>query len=387
MKPNLVIETFSKNFGASFRLFAAPGRINLIGEHTDYNNGFVMPAAIDKRIYLAIEPTDDQIAKIVSIDFNQSVEFNINESSQSLPHWAKYPFGVVKEIQGDGHNIKGFNAVFGGDIPSGAGLSSSAALESVFAYALNKLFNLNIDNLQLAKIGQRAEHNYAGVKCGIMDQFASIHGKEGHVIKLDCRSLEYEYFPLQLGEYELILADTQIKHSLASSEYNRRRYDCEEGVMLLRSQMPQVRSLRDVRSKDVYAFREMMGEQIFLCCEYVTEENERVLDTSEALSKGDLERVGQLLYQSHHGLSRKYFVSCEELDLLVDTAKKIDGVLGARMMGGGFGGCTINLVKSSSSDNFKKKIRLEYAKRFGLEPIFYDVSIGNGACELMEGQL
>lgn len=383
MKANQVKVIFIRLFGSNFRLFAAPGRINLIGEHTDYNNGFVMPAAIDKRIYLAIEPTADQTVKIVSIDFNETVEFSISDSSQNLPHWAKYPFGVIKEIQADGHSVMGFNAVFGGDIPSGAGLSSSAALESVFAFALNSLFNLNIDKLNLAKIGQRAEHNYAGVKCGIMDQFASIHGKAGHVIKLDCRSLEFEYFPLELNDYELILADTQVKHSLASSEYNRRRYDCEEGVMYLRSQMPQVRSLRDVRSKDVYAFRGMMGEQIFLCCEYVTEENERVIDTSKALAQGNLQRVGELLYQSHHGLSRKYFVSCDELDLLVDTTKKIDGVLGARMMGGGFGGCTINLVKSSESHLFMEKTSEVFLQKFGKKPLFYKVNISQGAHEVL----
>lgn len=383
MKIAHVKETFTKHFGAKFRLFAAPGRINLIGEHTDYNNGFVMPAAIDKRIYLAIEPNVDQSVKIVSIDFNETVEFSINDSPQNLPHWAKYPYGVIKEIQADGHSVMGFIAVFGGDIPSGAGLSSSAALESVFAFALNSLFNLNIDKLNLAKIGQRAEHNYAGVKCGIMDQFASIHGKAGHVIKLDCRSLQFEYFPLELSDYELILADTQVKHSLASSEYNRRRYACEEGVMYLRSQMPQVRSLRDVRSKDVYAFRGMMGEQIFLCCEYVTEENERVIDTSKALAEGNLQRVGELLYQSHHGLSRKYFVSCDELDLLVDTTKTIDGVLGARMMGGGFGGCTINLVKSSEEQIFMEKASAAFLQKFGKKPLFYKVNISEGAHEVL----
>lgn len=383
MKVNQVKEAFSKKFGTSFRLFAAPGRINLIGEHTDYNDGFVLPAAIDKRIYLAIEPKEDDIVKIVSLDFDQSVEFNIIESAQNLPHWAMYPFGVIKEMQAAGHTIKGFNAVFGGDIPKGAGLSSSAALESVFALALNKLFSLSIDNLELAKIGQRAEHNYAGVKCGIMDQFVSIHGKKGHVIRLDCRSLDFEYFPLELGEYVLILVDTKVKHSLASSEYNRRRHECDEGVMILRSQMPAVRSLRDVRPKDVYPYKGMMGEKIFMRCEYVTEENERVLDTCEALAKGDLKRVGELLYKSHHGLSRKYFVSCSELDLLIDTAKNIEGVLGARMMGGGFGGCTLNLVRSIDVAKFKYLSTEAFQQRFGKDPVFYEVNIDDGAREIV----
>jgi galactokinase len=382
MKANQIKESFSKKFGGNFRLFAAPGRINLIGEHTDYNNGFVLPAAIDKRIYLAISPSNEPIANIYSLDFDQSVEFYINETESNLPHWAKYIFGVVKEIQAAGHTLQGFSAVFGGDIPSGAGLSSSAAVESVFAFAINKLFNLNIDNLELAKIGQRAEHNYAGVKCGIMDQFASIHGKAGYVMKLDCRSLEFEYFPLELGDYELILVDTKVKHSLASSEYNRRRYECDEGVMILRSQMPAVRSLRDVRPKDVYPYRGIMGKEIFMRCEYVTEENERVIDTCKALAIGNLEMVGQLMFQSHQGLSRKYFVSCNELDLLVDAAKKIDGVLGARMMGGGFGGCTINLIKSTEVENFKMLASKEFQLEFGREPLFYKVNISDGAVEL-----
>ncbi len=208
-----------------------------------------------------------------------------------------------------------------------------------------------------------------------MDQFASIHGKEGHVIKLDCRSLKSEYFLLELGDCELILVDTQVKHSLASSEYNRRRYDCEEGVMILSSQLPQVRSLRDVRPKDVHPYKGILGEQIFLCCEYVTEENERVIETCEALAKGDLKRVGELLYQSHHGLSRKYFASCAELDLLVDTAKNIDGVLGARMMGSGFGGCTINIVKSDKAELFRKEIAESFKRKFSKEPLFYAVNI------------
>ncbi|TVQ85008.1 MAG: galactokinase [Bacteroidetes bacterium] len=381
MKDIQVKKAFEKTFGGEYRFFAAPGRINLIGEHTDYNNGFVLPAAIDKKIYLAIAPVKGSTVKIKSLDFNEMVEFDIHETDAKLPHWAKYPYGVLKEIQADGYFVEGFQAVFAGDIPKGAGLSSSAALESVFAKALNELYGLGIDNLSLAKIGQRAEHNFAGVRCGIMDQFASIHGKKDHVIRLDCRSLEHEYYPLNLDGYQLILADTRVKHSLASSEYNQRRAQCEEGVLILRSNMPAVRSLRDVRPKDVYPYKAMMGMEVFLRCEYVTEENERVLETCDALAKGDMQRVGELLYQSHEGLRKKYHVSCDELDLLVDNARKIDGVMGARMMGGGFGGCTINLIQSSAVDDFKKKSTNAFTEAFGKPPVFYDVNVSDGASE------
>jgi galactokinase len=381
MKDIKVKEAFESEFGNEFRFFAAPGRINLIGEHTDYNNGFVMPGAIDKRIYLAITPVEGPTSKIIAYDIDQGVEFETLADAQELPQWARYPYGVVGELKTLGHLPGSFHAVFGGDIPSGAGLSSSAALESAFAFALNELFEFGLDRYTLAKVGQKAEHNYVGVKCGIMDQFSSIFGKKDHVFRLDCRSLEFEYFPLVLNGYELILADTQVKHSLASSAYNQRRAQCEEGVTILASQMSGVKSLRDVRSKDVLQYRGLLGEEVFLRCEYVTEENERVISTCEALAKGDMEEVGRLLYLSHHGLSKKYHVSCEELDLLVETAGNIDGVLGARMMGGGFGGCTINLIKSSAVETFKSKITAAFNQAFGNDPLFYNVHLGNGAQE------
>lgn len=382
MKDKLVKDSFESKFDNKFRFFAAPGRINIIGEHTDYNNGFVLPAAIDKRIYLAINAIPGTTVTIYSLDYDETVVFDLNDEQPELPHWAKYPYGVIKELQKKGLKPGAFQATFGGDIPDGAGLSSSAALESAFATALNTLFKFDLDKMSLAKIGQSAEHNYAGVRCGIMDQFASMHGKAGQAMQLDCRSLEFKYFPLELGDYELILADTRVKHSLAASEYNRRRYDCEEGVEILRSQMSGVRSLRDVRSKDMYGYEGILGEQIYLCCEYVTEENERVIETCHALENGDLKRVGGLMYQSHHGLRVKYMVSCTELDVLVDTAKNIEGVLGARMMGGGFGGCTINLVAKNTVERFKKESSDAFYKAFGTRPLFYEVNIGDGAREL-----
>jgi galactokinase len=384
MKDKIVKDSFEAKFGGKFRFFAAPGRINIIGEHTDYNNGFVLPAAIDKRIYLAINAIPGTTVTIYSVDFDETISFDLNDEQPELPHWAKYPFGVIKELQKKGFKPGAFQAAFGGDIPDGAGISSSAALESAFATALNALFDFGLDRMSLAKIGQLAEHNYAGVRCGIMDQFASMHGKAGQAMQLDCRSLEFKYFPLELGDYELILADTKVKHSLAASEYNRRRYDCEEGVMILRSQMSGVRSLRDVRSKDIYGYEGIMGEEIYLRCEYVTEENERVIETCHALEQGDLKRVGALMLLSHHGLRNKYMVSCKELDVLVDTAKKIEGVLGARMMGGGFGGCTINLVAKNAAEQFKNESRDAFFKAFGTVPEFYEVNIGDGAGEVSD---
>lgn len=381
MKKRQVIEAYKEKFGGDFRLFSAPGRINIIGEHTDYNEGFVMPAAIDKKIWVAITPVRGAAVTVYSVDYDQISTFDIQGPIPELPHWALYSYGVVKELQNKGANPGAFNAVFGGDIPDGAGLSSSAAIECAFGTALNSLFDLGLDKLEIAKVGQLAEHNYAGVRCGLMDQFASMHGKAGHVIRLDCRSLEYEYAPLNLNGYEFILADTRVKHSLASTEYNKRRESCEEGVLLIGSKMPGVKSLRDLRPKDIVSFKDMLGEETFLCCEFVTEENERVLETVTALENGDLEKVGGLINASHRGLRDKYMVSCSELDLLVDTALTVEGVLGSRMMGGGFGGCTITLLKSTSLDQFVKAAQAAFQIAYSSDPVFYRVTIGDGAGE------
>lgn len=383
MKKDQVIHSFEEKFGNNYRLFAAPGRINIIGEHTDYNQGFVMPAAIDKKIWVAIAQSNSADCTIYSLDYNESTSFNPDAEQPSLPHWALYPYGVIKELQAKGYKPGTFHAVFGGDIPDGAGLSSSAAIECAFGTALNSLFDFGLDKLTIAKIGQLAEHNYAGVRCGLMDQFASMHGKKGHVIRLDCRSLEYEYAPLELDGHELILTDTRVKHSLASTEYNHRRAACEEGVRVIASQMPGVNSLRDLKPEDILSFREHLGEETFMCCEFVTEENERVLETAKALELNDLSHVGELINSSHRGLRDKYRVSCSELDLLVDTALTVDGVLGSRMMGGGFGGCTITLLKSSSVDHYIKATRSAFAESFGSDPAYYKVSISNGADEEM----
>lgn len=382
LKEKEVKDIFVSMFGSDHRMFAAPGRINIIGEHTDYNNGFVLPAAIDKRIYLAIQKVPGQMVTLHSVDFNETVRFNTSDQGNELPHWAKYPFGMVKEFEKQGYTSGAFNAVFGGDIPDGAGLSSSAALESVFGAALNELFGFGLSRMKIALTGQSAEHNYAGVKCGIMDQFASMHGQKDHVVRLDCRSLEFEYFPLELGNYELILVNTLVKHSLAASEYNKRRSECEEGVSILRRSFPDVNSLRDVSSEMVKQFRKSLEDKVYARCLYVTEEIERVEEACILLNEGKLEEVGKLMFQTHEGLSKLYEVSCPELDLLVETAKTIDGVAGARVMGGGFGGCTINLVKSADLLAFKEKISRAYMETFDREPIFYHVHTGNGAGEI-----
>lgn len=382
MKEKDVKDVFVSMFGSDLKMFSAPGRINIIGEHTDYNNGFVLPAAIDKRIYLAIQKVPGQMVTIHSVDFKETIHFDLSGNCDSLPHWAKYPFGMIKEFEKQGYNPGAFNAVFGGNIPEGAGLSSSAAVESAFGVALNSIFGFGLSKMKIALTGQSAEHNYAGVKCGIMDQFASMHGKKDHVVRLDCRSLEYELYPLALGDYELILVNTLVKHSLAGSEYNKRRTECEEGVRIMRSSFPDVHSLRDVSSEILKQFRKDLDEKVYARCLYVTEEIERVEEACILLNNGKLVEVGKLMFQTHEGLSKLYEVSCPELDLLVETAKTIEGVAGARVMGGGFGGCTINLVKEDKLETFKEKITAAYFNTFGKEPVYYQVNTGDGAGEI-----
>ncbi len=381
MTENKVRREFETRFGKDYRLFSAPGRINVIGEHTDYNDGFVLPAAIDKKIYLAIHPTGGKLLHIVSVDFDDSVEVDVDGPQPELPHWALYPYGVIKELQVEGCNVGGFEAVFCGDIPTGAGLSSSAAIESAFAAALNELFAFRADKFTLAKIGQRAEHNFVGVRCGIMDQFASFFGKKDHVIRLDCRSLEHAHFPLALQDYKLILSDTRVKHSLASSAYNTRRQQCEDGVEVVRKKYPEVKSLRDASLGMLDEHKALLGEEAWMRCSYVVEENQRVLDTCEALLNGDIEKVGALMFLSHRGLRDKYEVSCKELDLLVETAENTEGIIGSRMMGGGFGGCTITLARISALNEFKQKASDAFFNAFGHHPLFYDVNTGDGAGE------
>jgi galactokinase len=356
----------------------SPGRINLIGEHTDYNNGFVLPSAIDRAIYLAIHPKNGFEASIHSIDFDDGISFDVRNPVKSEKGWANYLIGTVNELNEAGHSFKGFDCVFCGNIPIGAGMSSSAALEAGLAYALDRIFALNIERFELARIAQRAENNFVGVKCGIMDQFANLFSRGESVLHLDCRSMEYEHIPFTRKDLRFVLCDTGVKHSLATSEYNQRRQQCEAGVKVMTKYFPGVRSLRDVTLEMLREHMEELGDTVYNRCSYVAEENARVDSARKCLQSNDYVRFGELLYKSHQGLRDKYEVSCAELDLLVDEASRMEGVLGARMMGGGFGGCTLNLVELDSTGEFKRRIRDAYLKKTGNVPQLYECSLMPG---------
>ncbi|MBJ2184961.1 MAG: galactokinase [Muribaculaceae bacterium] len=370
-----VHSAFEARFGTDGKFYASAGRINLIGEHTDYNGGFVFPGAIDKVILAEIKPNGTDKVRLVSVDFdNAFCEFGLREEDAPQPSWARYVFGVCREIQKRGGKVHGFDAAFAGNVPNGAGLSSSAALESCFAFALNDLFNDNtIDKFELAKIGQSTEHNYCGVNCGIMDQFASVFGKKGNLMRLDCRSLEHEYFPFDPEGYSLVLVDSRVKHELADSPYNKRRASCERVAAKLGHE-----TLRDATREELEAVKGEITAEDYLRAKFVLEEKDRVLAVCDALVAGDYETVGRKMYETHDGLSKDYEVSCEELDFLNDVAREC-GVTGSRIMGGGFGGCTINLVKDELRDSFVQTAVARFAERYGHEPKIYDVVISDGA--------
>lgn len=377
-----VIKIFSEKFGADTpEVYASPGRINLIGEHTDYNGSFVFPGAIDKGMIAAIRFNGTDKVRAYAIDLDESAEFGLNEEDLPKAGWAKYIFGVCREIIKRGGTVKGFDTVFSGDVPLGAGMSSSAALESTYAFALNDMLGLGIDKFELARIGQSTEHNYVGVKCGIMDQFASIFGKKGHLIRLDTKSMEYAYFPFDPKGYKLVLLDTVVKHELASSAYNKRRESCEHAAETIARRHPEVDFLRDASLDMLDEVKDEISEEDYMRAKYVIEETQRVLDVCDALEKGDYETVGQKMYETHHGMSKLYEVSCEELDFLNDVAKQ-HGVTGSRVMGGGFGGCTINLVKEGLYDSFIKDAKAQFKAKYGHEPKVYDVVISDGARKL-----
>ena len=382
MDIEFVRSRFIKHFdGSTGSVYASPGRINLIGEHTDYNGGFVFPGAIDKGMVAELKINGTDKVRAYSIDLKDYVEFGLNEEDAPRASWARYIFGVCREIIKRGGKIAGFNTAFAGDVPLGAGMSSSAALESTYAFALNDMFNCGIDKFELAKIGQATEHNYCGVNCGIMDQFASVFGKAGHLIRLDCRSLEYQYFPFKPEGYRLVLLDSVVKHELASSAYNDRRKSCENVVAAIQKKHPHVEFLRNANMSMLDEVKEEVSAEDYMRAEYVIGEVQRVLDVCDALEQGDYETVGQKMYETHHGMSKLYEVSCEELDFLNDIAKEC-GVTGSRVMGGGFGGCTINLVKDELYDAFVEKAKAEYKTKFGRLPKVYDVVIANGARKL-----
>lgn len=369
---------FIKHFdGTTGAVYASPGRINLIGEHTDYNGGFVFPGAIDKSMVAEIKPNGTNLVKAYSIDLKDYVEFGLNEEDAPRASWARYIFGVCREMIKRGVEVKGFNTAFAGDVPLGAGMSSSAALESTYAYALNDLFGENrIDKLELAKVGQATEHNYCGVNCGIMDQFASVFGKKGNLIRLDCRSLEYAYFPFDPKGYKLVLLDSRVKHELVGSPYNDRRASCERVAKVLGQEF-----LRGATMEQLEAVKDRISEEDYKRARYVIGEETRVLDVCEALEKGDYETVGKRMYETHWGMSKDYEVSCEELDFLAEVAEEC-GVTGSRIMGGGFGGCTINLVKDELYDNFIATAKEKFNAKYGHEPKVYEVVISDGSRRL-----
>ena len=379
---NILKDNFRKTFGEGQpRLFTAPGRINIIGEHTDYNGGFVLPGAVDKAISMAILPTGNNTVTLCSLDYEGArCTFEIG-GPQPKEQWASYFYGVIEEMRQRGATVGGFNAVFGGDVPLGAGMSSSAALESCVGTALNTIFNLGFTKEELAKIGQMTEHHYIGVRCGIMDQFASIFGQKGKVVRLDCRSLEYTLVPFNPKGIEIVLIDTMVKHTLASSEYNVRRAQCEEGVAVIKKYRPEVELLRDVTIEELEAHRAEIDPVSFKRCAFVINENKRLMAACAAMEKDDFEEVGRQVYAAHEGLSKEYGVSCEELDFIVGIAHTHAGVLGARMMGGGFGGCVIALVKEEAAADYIADVKKQYLDKFGKDPRVIEVEISDGARE------
>ena len=369
-----IISLFKERFGSEPVLYASSGRINLIGEHTDYNGGFVFPGAIDKCIMAGIKENGSDKVRVYSADLDNYCEFGLNEEDKPQEQWACYVFGVCRETIKRGGIVKGFDAVFAGNVPLGAGLSSSAALESCFAFAMNDMFNDNkIDKFELAKIGQSTEHNYCGVNCGIMDQFASVFGKKDHLMRLDCRSLEYKYYPFDAKGYKLVLLDSRVKHELVDSPYNKRRESCERVAATLG-----VETLRDASMQMLEASRDKISDEDYKRAVSVIGEKQRVLDVCDALERGDFETVGDRMYKTHEGLSKDYEVSCVELDYLNDIAREC-GVTGSRIMGGGFGGCTINLVKDELHDEFISTAKRKFNEKYGHEPMVYDVIISDGA--------
>ena len=372
---------FLSQFGEGGVFYASAGRINLIGEHTDYNGGYVFPGAIDKGIMAEIKPNGTEKVRLYSLDYDASVIFGLEEADKPVEAWARYIFGVCRETIKRGGKVAGFDAVFAGDVPLGAGLSSSAALESCFAFAINDLNHNGLDLFELARIGQSTEHNYCGVKCGIMDQFASCFGKKGQLIRLNCKTLEHQYFPFNPEGYKLVLLDTCVKHELASSAYNYRRQSCERAAAAIRQNHPEVEFLSDSKRVWLDEVRDKITEEDFIRAEYVIGEVQRVLDVCDALERGDYETVGEMMYQTHFGLSRLYEVSCPELDFLAKLARKME-VTGSRVMGGGFGGCTINLVKDELYEGFVRKAAEEFKAEFGHELKVYDVVISDGARKL-----
>ena len=372
-----VVSAFHQTFQSepSYTILS-PGRINIIGEHVDYNDGFVLPAAINKYVCFAIAESGSSSCTLVALDLDKTYAFDLtDEISPVADMWVNYILGVVAPLKKE---LKGFNLVFSSTIPMGSGLSSSAAVECGAAFALNTLFDLGLSKEQLAKLGQQAEHTFVGVKCGIMDQFASVFGKQNHVIKLDCTTLDYAYYPANLGDYCLVLLDSKVKHTHLTSGYNTRREEVEAGLNSIKQAFPEVNTFRDCTIEQVNSLKDSLGETLYKRCSFVVKEINRVEEAINALVTADLQSLGQLMFETHQGLSVDYEVSCDELDFLVNQAKNIPEVVGARLMGGGFGGCTINLVKRSAKSSFENDVKSAYKTRFGIDLEVYAVDISDG---------
>lgn len=374
MDSKVLLRHFEQRFGCEGGVcYAAPGRINLIGEHTDYNGGYVFPGAVEQCLMAWIRPNGTDSVRLYAVDLGMECEFAIDDPQGPQTVHFRYVYGVVREMMARGVKVGGFDAVYGGDVPLGAGMSSSAALESCFAFALNELYGGGLDRMELARVGQQTEHKYVGTKCGIMDQFISLHGREGSLVRLDCRSGEYEYFPWQPEGYSLVVVNSCVRHELVGSPYNDRRNSCERVAA-----RAGVETLRDCSWEQLEALRAYITDEDYRRARYVLGEEDRVLAVCEALKRGDYEEVGRQMYLTHEGLSKDYEVSCEELDFLVEEARRC-GVTGARIMGGGFGGCTINLVRDDCRESFLSIVQKSYKARFGVGCKVIPVVIGNGA--------
>lgn len=382
---NTVVEKisniFKENFSSIPHLYYSPGRINFIGEHIDYNDGYVMPAAIDKGVCYAIALNNTDTMNFQAVDFNDKLTVRIKDVKK-MSDWKNYVLSVVNEFLIKGLEVKGFDCVFGGNIANGAGISSSAAVEGGLAFGINELFKFGFSRKELALLCQRAEHNFPGVMCGIMDQYANMFGKIDNVILLDTRSVEHRYFPLQLDEYEIVLINTKVHHSLASSEYNVRRKQCEEGLAILKKELGII-SFRDIKSADqLLPFKDKMDEKVYDRCKFVVEEINRTQEAAKLLQQNDLHEFGKKMFETHEGLSKLYEVSCPELDFLVAEAKSNKNVIGSRMMGGGFGGCTINLIKKEAVKVFLSNATAAYRKKFQIDPEVIKVKVSDGTHEI-----
>lgn len=369
---------FLKTFSPELAI-ASPGRINLIGEHTDYNMGYVLPTAIEKKIIFKFQKNDsDSVGRVYSETYETGFEFDLNAIVKSKVEWENYILGVLNEILKRTDRLRGFDCVLQSDLPSGSGLSSSAALECGLAFGLNELFDLKLTKLEMVQLSQTAEHTYVGTQCGIMDQFASIMSKSGHVILLDCKSLDSDFIPINLHPYKIILLNTKVSHNLASSEYNTRKRECEAGVKIIQREHPDVKSLRDVDEKLLIQYKGVMDATVFDRCTFIVSENKRVLEMVKSLRVNDLISVGQLLYAAHHGISTLYQVSCRESDFLVDFTRDNPSVLGARQTGGGFGGCTLNIVHEDAVEQFVEKAAKAYRKEFEIDLEAFEVKPSGG---------